>query len=248
MKFAGLGRYGRAKLARAERLAEAGFAPRPLGLINGFIITPYVQGAPLTANEADPALLKRMAHYLAFRKKAFPAVRTLSFESMMEMIQTNTREGLGKEWEGLLHPLQKFRPLYDGLPATAIDGRMFPHKWIRTADGYLKTDSLDHDNDHFFPGCQEIAWDLAGTFVEFALDEEAKTTFIDLYQSRADDLDLMARLPFYTIAYLSSRLGYATLAATTLGPTEDGRKFHLLAERYTSCLGKEIGRLSESMS
>src|SRR5262245_6828355 len=36
LKFAGLGRYGAAKLARAEELAAAGFGPRPLGLVHGF--------------------------------------------------------------------------------------------------------------------------------------------------------------------------------------------------------------------
>ncbi len=50
---------------------------------------------------------------------------------------------------------------------------MLPHEWIRTASGFLKTDAVDHQDDLFFPGCQDIAWDIAGAIVEFGIPREA---------------------------------------------------------------------------
>ncbi len=48
---------------------------------------------------------------------------------------------------------------------------MLPHEWLLTATGYMKTDALDHHDDHFLPGCQNIAWDVACASVEFELDD-----------------------------------------------------------------------------
>src|SRR5262249_48958828 len=56
LKFAGLGRYGKAKWPRAESLAAAGFAPRPLGLSDGFMVLDFVNGQPLTREDIDSAL------------------------------------------------------------------------------------------------------------------------------------------------------------------------------------------------
>jgi hypothetical protein len=98
-----------------------------------------------------------------------------------------------------------------------IDGRMLPHEWIETPDGWIKTDAIDHHDDHFFPGCQPIAWDRAGASVEFGL--------ID----RAED--------FWSKAYLAWRIGLTTTAAQTLGDSADGRRFSILRDRYRRLLG-----------
>jgi hypothetical protein len=243
MKFAGLGRYGRLKRLQAERLAEAGFAPAVLGLENGFLITRFVAGAPLSGRPIDSRLLDTMARYLAFRNETLPGARSVSFDAMTEMIRVNTREGLGEEWADSLAPLESFRTIFDGQPPIAIDGRMLPQEWLRTGGGDFKTDGIDHHDDHFFPGCQEIAWDLAGTSVEFALDRAAVAAFIDRYRSHNDDKDLLRRLPFYTVAYLAYRLGYAALAAGTLGPAPEGEKFKALGGNYAFQLREAIGRL-----
>ena len=42
-------------------------------------------------------------------------------------------------------------------------------------------------------------------------------------------------LPFYRIAYLAFRVGYATLAAQTLTGTDDGRRFEPAAQYYSQC-------------
>ena len=48
-------------------------------------------------------------------------------------------------------------------PACAMDNRMFPHEWLATRRSYIKTDGTDHHDDHFYPGPQDIAWDLAAS-------------------------------------------------------------------------------------
>ncbi len=57
------------------------------------------------------------------------------------------------------------------------------------------------------------------------------------------DRSLTARLPFYRVAYLAHRLGYATLAAQTLGPLPDGARMARLVRRYRRQLRLAITRL-----
>ena len=62
---------------------------------------------------------------------------------------------------------------------------MQPHEWIRTTSGWIKTDALDHHNDHLLPGNQDIAWDIAGAAVEFGLRPElSRTRYLRLRPDR----------------------------------------------------------------
>ena len=61
---------------------------------------------------------------------------------------------------------QKMEAPQEGV-VVAIDGRMLPHEWLETRMAIVKADALDHHDDHFFPGCQDIAWDIAGASVEW---------------------------------------------------------------------------------
>src|SRR5205814_2160863 len=97
----------------------------------------------------------------------------------------------------------------------------------RTQHGYVKTDTLDHHDDHFFPGCQDIAWDIAAAMSEFGWTEPMIEA-------------VKPQLPFYLVAYLSYRLGYCSMAARS-GP--DGAEFRTLAGRYAARLRDEIDRL-----
>jgi hypothetical protein len=109
--------------------------------------------------------------------------------------------------------------------ATQLDARMFPHEWIETSTGYLKVDPLDHHDDHFFPGPQDIAWDVAGTIVEFQLDSAAENYFLECYERNSADRNISTRLPFYRLAYLAFRFGYSDLAMHSLEGTEDAARF-----------------------
>ncbi len=238
LKFAGLGRYGRAKLDRAKALAAAGFTPCVQGIENGFLMTSYVPGVPCRC--ASESLLDRIAHYLAHLQHAFPAPRGAAFDELCEMIRVNTGEEFGEEWAARLECLENFRSTVCDSEAVAIDGRMMPHEWLETGSGYLKTDALDHHNDHFFPGCQDIAWDLAGTETEFSLDRGEREFLERRYETLSGDRNLAGRLPFYRIAYPAYRLGYAGLAEHVLGSAPDAERFARLRRNYANQLREAL--------
>jgi hypothetical protein len=123
-------------------------------------------------------------------------------------------------------------------PEIAVDGRMLPHDWLRTSGNVLlKVDALDHHADDFLPGCRDCAWDIAGTMVEFDLDAPRVARLVDRYRWLSSDTTIERRLPFYRAAYLAYRIGYATLAAQTLGPASaDGQRFASLTARYRRSL------------
>jgi hypothetical protein len=111
-------------------------------------------------------------------------------------------------------------------------GEAVLHEWLLTDKGYVKTDAVDHCRDHFFPGSQDIAWDVAGACVEFRLSSDARRYLCERYVPKRRDPALAARLPFFLVAYLAFQLGYATMAAANLKGAEAGR-FRQLAQTYS---------------
>ena len=227
-KFEGLGDYGTSKVARAEALWAAGFAPRPLALTDGYLATGWVEGRPLDAT--DTPIADWIARYLRFLETHFPSDRPVPYDENMEMISVNVREGLGPEWVSSLDRLKGFRAEVCDRSTTQIDGRILPHEFLLTAHGYVKTDTLDHHDDHFFPGCQDVAWDAAGASLEF------RSVTLDTIASPAC-------LTFYKVAYLSYRLGYCTMAAES---ASDVKGFRTLADQYRDTLRHELHRLCRS--
>jgi hypothetical protein len=215
-KFAGYGRYGRAKLERAQRLAA--FVPPTLGFENGFLVTRWIPGR---TPRITTAFLEHLAKYLAHIVREFPTGRAANVDQLAELIAVNT----GKPWTGPLPEAQ----------AIALDARLLPHEWLETAGGYLKTDALDHHDDHFFPGPQDIAWDLAAGAVEFG----GEPYLLDCYRRASGDRDVAGRLPFYKAAYLAFRLGYCDMAAQSLGNSPDGARFHRARRRYAELIRSE---------
>jgi hypothetical protein len=128
------------------------------------------------------------------------------------MVRQNVAEALGRRWTESLPAFVSAAVVESGR-AIAIDGRMLPHEWLLSGGRYIKTDGVDHHDDHLFPGRQDVAWDVAGTIVEFELDEEAARSFVSLCTARLADPQLPRRVPFYTVAYLAYRVGYCALAA-----------------------------------
>lgn len=214
-KFAGLGRYGEARLTLAQRLAGAGFTPPVQSLSQGYLEHTFIPGRPLTAAGTGPAFLAHAARYLSFRARYLATGEPARAAGLLPLIAVNLgKTGLERAaaWEA---------------PAVAIDGRVQPHEWLATADGFLKTDAIDHHDDHFLPGPQPILWDVAGLAVEFALPPASAR---DLAQAVAPDQ--AAHLPFVILAYRAARLGYATLAAETLGACADGTRMAVEAWRH----------------
>jgi hypothetical protein len=239
LRFAGLGGYGDAKLSRARALADAGFTPPAVGLAHGFLIQEFRSGAPVAAGEPCPELAGTMASYLAHLRRCYPAA-TSSAPDLHEMMVANVREGLGESAaERLMARLAPAGAAARDAP-TALDGRMLRHEWLLTGQGYLKADALDHHDDHFYPGPQDIAWDVAGTCLEFGLVRGARRGFLELYRRRSGDRDIAGRLPFHALAYLAFRLGYVSLAAESLGATPDGARFRAEIARYRRLLDAEL--------
>ena len=193
-KFAGLAHFGRARLERAQRLS--GFSPEPCSLTNGFLGTRWVAGKPASLSHE---LLDRMAEYLAFLRAEFATNQPVPGEALEQMIEVNTGRKSVAPTQGV---------------AVAGDGRMLPQEWIETTSGYVKTDALDHHDDHFFPGNQDIAWDIAGAAIEWGFAPEV---LIDRYMRLQFDPTLRDRIGFYTTAYKAYRSGYCRMAIDSLG-------------------------------
>jgi hypothetical protein len=210
-KFAGYGRYGRAALERAEVLR--GWIPCCTGLSRGFLSMEWVAGQP---PGASAGFLDHAARYLAYIRREFSTGEPVAFEPLAEMISSNA--------PGAPDPSRWRTAVLDGR-VVALDGRMLPHEWIETADGYRKADALDHHDDHFFPGPQDTAWDVAALMVEFGLDAQAQRYFLECYERASGDRGICARLPFYRLAYLACRFAYCDLAMRALAGTEDGARF-----------------------
>ena len=163
------------------------------------------------------------------------------------MIEVNVSEGLGPVWRDRLGDLGRFRPLLIGAPAVSVDGRMMPHEWLATPRGLLKADATDHGDDHFLPGPQDIAWDVAGFAMEFGLAAGRTRDFAEYVAILSGDRRLPERLPFHRVAYGACRLGYTTLAAQTLGNSADGQRMKALTQRYRRQLALSIVRLGDSV-
>ncbi len=233
LKFAGLGERGRRVMVRAVAQAEAGLAPAVLGLRDGFLALAWAEGRPARPTEADLSALigPYLAHLWAGTSQE--AVRA---HDLLEMTRLNVTEGLGEAAAGRLGWMEVLRETVGMRRAVAGDGRMLPHEFLLTPAGTLKTDGLDHHDDHFWPGTQDIAWDLAGVVVEFGLDRDGRTWLLEEFEARTGDRGAREVLPFHELAYLAWRLGYTSLAAETLGCSQDGQRMARDRDRYASLI------------
>ncbi|MDP4174983.1 MAG: hypothetical protein Q8933_13485 [Bacteroidota bacterium] len=249
LKFSGLGHYGLHLHKRALLLSDAGFSPKTYELSSGFIRFDFIKGIPLSHEDVSPQLLKRISEYLSFLKKNFSSVKpSLSFDEIREMIKINVQKGLGYEWEDYLDNLYSFNSEGFEKNIVEIDGRMLPYEWIKTKDSFIKTDSIHHHTDHLLPGRTDIAWDIAGTIVEFHLDSSNAEYLLKEYSRLSGDPLSKERLHFFMIAYLAFRLGYSCFASERLGNSSDGRNFKWLSNYYSSMLKDLLKKVMHNYS
>lgn len=236
LKFSGLGATSSEKLVRAEALHAAGFTPRPLALRHGFLLQRWRGDArPLTPADQD-ALLDVVGRYLAFRARRFPAAPEdgAGPGELVEMAAYNAGQLLGVAAAGAargrLAPLLSAR-----LRPVRIDGRMHAWEWLALPDGtILKADALDHDDAHDLVGCQDIAWDVAGAWVELDLTREEARRLCA--RAGADE----ALLAAFEIAYLAFQAGAWTMARDAAAPAErEGIK--RLLDGYIRRLARRLG-------
>lgn len=214
-KFEGLGHFGVKVAGRAQALAEAGFAPGCENAGNGYLAYEKESGLPATRSELCPRLLDHLAQYCAFRASAFREPSAPS-ENLAAMSAWNLHEEFGVNYDPQAAHLEMKIPVVP-------DGRMQPHEWLLTERGILKTDGSTHGDDHFFPGCADIAWDLAGAIVEWDMGRDAADYLLRRYTALSGDA-VRIRLPAWLQAYTAFRLGYCKMAAESLsGSAEEER-------------------------
>lgn len=231
-RFAGLGRWGRETLRRAERLAAAGHGPPVRGLVDGHLLLSFVDGRPVTAT-VPGALVRHAAAYVAERAR-WTTDRAVPFEELLDMAVANTAEGLGGAWAARARRLDRFERVVRDAPTVEIDGRLDPHEWLRDGDRWIKADGVDHCADHFLPGASDIAWDVAGLRVELGADRETALAPFGPHAAA-----LAERLPFYEVAYAAFRLGQAALALELL-TGDEARPWREARARWASRLRRAL--------
>lgn len=256
LKFVGLGERGHRMLARAERQAEAGLAPPAFGLRDGVLALGWLDGSPADAEGGwgpgprpaggdaavwTGAIARHLAHLVAepMESKRLKPVR---FDDILSMTRLNVTEGLGEDAATGTAWMDRMRGEISVRPAVAVDGRMLPQEWLWTAGGPRKCDGLDHHDDHFWPGTQDIAWDLAGAMVEWGFDDGARERLLAEFEALTGDLGARQVLPFHETAYLALRLGYTSLAAETLGDSDDGQRMARDRDVYAGLLRAALER------
>src|SRR5260370_5184665 len=93
---------------------------------------------------------------------------------------------------------------------------MLPHEGLVTPGrNIFKTDAVGHGEGHQLPGPADIAWDLAGTIVEWELPAAAADYFIRSYRRQIGD-NPAARLPVYLLLYLGLRMAQYRIASAAM--------------------------------
>jgi hypothetical protein len=229
-KFEGFGRYGSLARRQARALAEAGHSPRLLLFESGYAGYEFVKGRPLTREDLTANLLSRIARYCAFRVKNFP-LDNPNPAMLQEMLQVNLQVEFGVEPKTA--PLPMERPVYP-------DCRMHPHEWLQADDGrLLKTDAVGHGEGHQLPGPTDIAWDLAGTIVEWNLSSVQADFFLGEYSGRAGDR-AASRVREYLLPYRVFRLAHNLLGAASMAHLREGRYLHRLYRDYARAMKQEL--------
>lgn len=234
-RFEGFGRFGEAVYQRAVRIAGGGFGPMPRPRDQGFGVYPLINGRYLSALDATPPTLSRLADYCAYRAREV-AAKIAHNPELEGMLRFNAHEDFGVELPPNLSSLPIERPVI-------ADGRMLPYKWISTGETLLKIDAATHGDDHFFPGPTDIAWDLAGAIVEWDLGRDATTYLVNHYRERSGD-NPARRLPAYLLAYSIFRTAYCKMAAAASQGTPECDRFLRDLIRYRrraqTLLGQDI--------
>lgn len=232
-KFSGIGSYGTPAYELTQQLADAGFTPRSTGFVDGFLRTPVIDAEGPESTVVTQKFLDHAARYLAFRTGLPVPDTSTDFHSLAEMIEVNCREaGVS------MADLTGYEGVISDQKAVAIDGRLMTHEWLETKDGWLKLDGVDHHRDHFLPGTQDIAWDIAGLSIEFGLDAAGRDYLCERFRAYMADPSLGLRLRFFRIAYAAFRLGYAVMACASA--PQEAHDFERLRRLYLQQLNSAL--------
>jgi hypothetical protein len=212
-KFEGLGRFGELVQQRAHSLAEAGFGCPVTDAGGGFALyTTVALRSPKSGSVSDE-IVERIARYCTFRAVEF-RVDDCASAPLAEMLRFNVQQEFGIELNFDAELLASSQPVL-------ADARMQPHEWIQKEDGMLiKTDGVTHGDDHFFPGPCNIAWDLAGTAVEWNLHPDALALLLLRFRQMSG-IDVSRRIRIFILAYAIFRMAFCKMASGTLRGTAE---------------------------
>lgn len=237
VKFAGLGEIGERKLRDARALVREGFTPETIGLCYGFLVQKHV-AAKATAHALGSArspFLSTLGSYLAFRATSLgPPESGASLEELRRMAIENTARALGEELGRKMD--RRLRDIVSheaGVRRVRTDNRLHAWEWLATDRRFMKIDAVDHCEAHDMIGCQDIAWDVAGSIAEHALNGGEVAALCDRIEvgGAKVDRDLAAAL---LPCYLAFQLG--------MWSTASGCRASQQADRYAGALRSYLGR------
>jgi hypothetical protein len=236
LKFAGLGAIGERKREMARALHMAGLSPEPLGLVHGFLVEQWRGDARRLAPDDKP--VREIGHYIGTRAQLFPAEAGdgATIENLLVMCRRNLSLALGEE---AARKIERWNAaaLSRGLQRARTDNKLDREEWLRLADGHLlKTDAVDHHCGHDLIGCQDMAWDVAGAIVEFALDADGARQLVEATEQASRRRLNPALLEFYSVAYCCFRLGQAKLAVESCGDSGESRRVDSRAAYYEAAV------------
>ncbi|MCU1298168.1 MAG: hypothetical protein JWO91_2446 [Acidobacteriaceae bacterium] len=213
-KFEGLGKFGETVQQRARLLADSGFGcPLDDAEEDGFILYKALTPGPLPSSKTSLEVLERIARYCAFRASEFRS-KNCGSTLLAEMVAFNAQQEFGIGLNYQVEVLASGDLIF-------CDARMQPHEWIRNGEGIiLKTDATTHGDDHFFPGPCDIAWDLAGTAVEWNLSSDAME-FLLLRFRELTGIDVAKRISIFILGYAVFRMAFCKMASGTAKGTAD---------------------------
>jgi hypothetical protein len=231
LKFVGYGRYGQRLAERARGAAAAAWAPHTSDARSGWMEAVW-RGEP--ASEASVTImdLDHLAEYIAFIAETRQTDAASDIDRLAEMTRLNLEEVCGSGAARAVDAVGIHEP-----PAlVSVDGRLRPHEWVRTSERLLKTDGVEHGDDHFFPGPCDIAWDVAGAIEEWRLGSAAADHLVHRCAAATRDRLLSERLPFYRLAYLSFRAAYTAFCRDQLRGSLEAARFTKEHRHYRSRL------------
>ncbi len=90
---------------------------------------------------------------------------------------------------------------------------------------------MGHAEGHQLPGPADIAWDLAGTIVEWELAAPAAEFFLEEYRRRSGD-DAGKRLRPYLLLYSVLRMAQCRMSSVSMARRREARYLRRHYERY----------------
>jgi hypothetical protein len=223
-RFAGLGRRGEETHARARVVSDSGLGAPPLGLVEGFLVQPWLEASTLLeASPGEAPLVVALARYFGSLVRAFPAGRSEGAGPgrLLEVLRVNAGEALGAEVASAAGRHETGAREAAALEPVLGDGKLERWEWlVDDAGRVVKTDALDHARGHDLAGAQPIAWDVAAAEVELGLSAGAAEEL----RARVTPEATPRAVAFLRAAYLAHRVGRWTFALATEGePLERAR-------------------------